>query len=207
MLIGILGHISAGKGVVSDNLVQNHNFKKDSFAHSLKDSCSVIFDWPRELLEGDTVESRNWREEIDPWWATKLNIDNFSPRLALQLIGTDALRNHFHPDIWLLSLENRLRQNPTNNVVIADARFPNEIEMIRRVGGKLIRVDRGEEPSWVRVATLANTGDKRAISIMETLYAGVHRSEWAWAGTKPDIIINNNGTLLDLDKQLSNLSF
>jgi len=52
MLIGIVGLISSGKDTVAERLVQEHNFKKDSFAKSLKDAVSSMFNWDREMLEG-----------------------------------------------------------------------------------------------------------------------------------------------------------
>ena len=63
MLIGVVGLIGSGKGTVSDRLEQKHNFRKDSFAKSLKDAVSSMFNWDREMLEGKTDESRAWREK------------------------------------------------------------------------------------------------------------------------------------------------
>ena len=123
MILGISGLIGSGKGTVADYLVNNYQFKKDSFAASLKDACAYIFDWPRHLLEGDTTDSRQWREETDEWWSDKLNIPSFSPRLALQLIGTESLRDHFDQNIWFLTMQNRIRKNPNQNIVISGKVF------------------------------------------------------------------------------------
>ena len=204
-LVGLLGSIGSGKGTVSDILVEKHNFVKDSFAASLKDGCAQIFDWPRDLLEGDTTESREWREQCDEWWAEKLGIDNFSPRLCLQLMGTNTIRHHFHQDMWLLTLENRLRKNPDQNTVIADVRFPNEIDLIRKVGGKLVLVKRGTPPEWMTLAKYANSGDSEALSQMRTKYSHIHESEWAWIGAEVDLIIDNNGTIEDLHEKVSTI--
>lgn len=201
-LIGLLGSIGSGKGTASDILVEQYDFKKDSFAASLKDGCAQFFDWPRHLLEGDTTESRDWREQCDEWWADKLGIDNFSPRLALQLVGTEALRKNFHEDIWLLTLENRIRKNPDQDVVIADVRFPNEVEMIRRVGGKLVLIKRGAPQDWMTTAKRANSGDSEAETIMRTKYSHIHESEWAWIGTETDMVIDNCGTIEDLQEKV-----
>jgi hypothetical protein len=37
---------------------------------------------------------------------------------------------------------------------------------------------------------------------METTYKDVHESEWNWAGYPVDYIIDNNGTLEDLEKKV-----
>lgn len=196
MLIGLLGFIGSGKGTVAERLVGNHNFRQDSFAASLKDVCAVMFDWPRDLLEGDTTVSRNWREQPDEWWSQKLGIENFTPRFALQHLGTDVLRKNFNQNIWFLSLQNRYRKSPSQNIVISDVRFQNEIKFIKENKGLLVCINRGESPWWVEEAVRANNGnsDSRHLLITE----GIHESEWAWVGTQMDYEIDNNGSIEEL---------
>lgn len=198
MIIGLLGLIGSGKGTVAEHLVKSHNFVPDSFAATLKDVCAVMFSWPRYMLEGDTAESRDWRETIDTWWAKELNIPNFTPRLALQLVGTDTIRNNFHQNMWLMTMKHRLQFNATQNVVISDTRFPNEVQLIKDMGGILIQVTRGHLPDWYDVAIDANRGDEAARLLMATKYSKIHSSEWAWVGTKVDYGLANDGTLLAL---------
>ena len=205
MIFGISGYIGCGKGTVAEQLTNKYGFRQDSFAKNLKDACAVLFDWPRHLMEGDTKESREWREQPDKWWAAKLGIPDFSPRLSLQLVGTNSLRNHFNENIWMLTLENRYRKNPEQHVVISDVRFPNELKFIKEMGGILIRVDRGHAPAWEVTATLANTGDASALAMMQDTYPTAHLSEWAWVGTEFDYVLNNNSTLLYLEEQVNDV--
>lgn len=188
-LIGLVGHIGSGKGTIADILVEKHGFHKESFANSVKDAVSVIFGWDRALLEGDTIHSRKWREEPDEWWSRKMG-RTFSPREALQLMGTEAGRDVFHQDIWIHSMERRL--NPNKNYVIADVRFPNEIAMIRDLGGKVIRVKRGQNPLWYADAVNANYSGKLKIKRFAEAHPEVHFSEWAWAGEAMDMVLDNN---------------
>lgn len=204
-IIGISGFINSGKNTVASQLIDIYGFRKDSFAASLKDASATIFDWDRQMLEGDTNESRAWREEVDSWWANKLGIDNFSPRLALQLIGTDSLRNHFNEGLWFLTLENRIRKNPNRDVVISDVRFPNEIKFIQSQGGIMIRVNRGPTPVWYETAIMANNGNSIAKTVMEKTYSFAHFSEWAWCGATFDYEIDNNGSLEDLNEQIKQI--
>lgn len=204
-LIGIIGFIGSGKDTVATILSDKHGFMKDSFSKSLKDACAMMFDWPRNMLEGDTNESREWREIVDPWWAEQLSIPNFSPRYALQIMGTDVLRNNFHQDLWFLTLRNRIRKNPDQDVVISDVRFPNEIKFIQDQGGILIRVNRGPSPVWFETAILANKGNSIAKDIMTKTYSTAHLSEWAWVGSKIDYDINNDSTLESLSMQVSDI--
>ena len=61
MIIGICGFIGSGKDTIADYLVNFHEFKRESFASSLKDAVSAVFGWNREMLEGRTKQSREWR--------------------------------------------------------------------------------------------------------------------------------------------------
>lgn len=187
MIVGLVGFIGAGKGSVADLLVERHGFIKESFANSVKDAVATIFGWNRALLEGDTPESRAWREQDDKFWSEKLG-KPFSPRLALQLMGTEAGRDVFHPDLWVHTVLNRCEKNPNSNYVIADVRFPNEIKAIHEAGGTVIRVRRGPEPEWYDAAYAVNMG--------KTIEPpNVHFSEWAWVGSKIDCEICNDDAL------------
>jgi hypothetical protein len=204
-IVGLLGYIGSGKGTVATQLVEEYNFRQDSFAASLKDACAAMFDWPRHLLEGDTKESREYREVVDEWWAQQLGIPNFTPRYALQIMGTDVLRNNFHQDMWFLTLRNRIRKNPEQSVVISDVRFPNEIKFIQDQGGILIKVNRGIDPAWYETAVMANKGNSIAKNIMEKTYSSAHLSEWAWVGSKIDYEVNNNGSMEELNIQVQDI--
>ena len=187
MIIGVCGLIGSGKGTVADILQNNHNFIKISFADSLKDAVSVVFGWDRALLEGDTTESRTWREQVDPWWAGRLGYADLTPRWVLQMWGTEVCREGFHRDIWIASMEKKL-QDSSKNYVIPDTRFPNEIAMIQRMDGQVWHVKRGEEPAWV--GRYLRTG-KPPVDI--------HPSEWEWLTSDFDLTINNYGTIATLE--------
>ena len=195
MYIGINGFINSGKDTASKYIESKESFVKDSFAATLKDICSTLFGWPRELLEGDTDVSRVWREEIDVWWANKLQIPFFTPRYALQHIGTEVFRDTFHQDIWLLTFQHRLEYKHKNkNVIISDCRFQNEINFFRDAGGKIILIDDGVRPEWYECALKANNGSKIHQTIMKDEFSKVHRSEWDWVGIVPDITVMNDFT-------------
>ena len=157
MIIGLTGFIGSGKDTVA-NMLCDLGATQVSFASPVKDVCASVFGWDREQLEGDTIESRDFRETPDIFWTRKLGIDNFTPRLALQLIGTDIMRNHFNADIWISSLEYRLRKSTNDIIVVSDARFQNELNLVKSMGGKVLTVVRDELPEWHDVAVKANQG-------------------------------------------------
>ena len=202
MIIGICGFIGSGKDTAADYLVNFHEFRRESFANTLKDAVSAVFGWDRDLLEGRTKAAREWREQVDPWWANRLGKPQLTPRWILQYWGTEVCRVGFHDDMWIASLENKLRKS-SDHVVISDCRFPNEIKSIKEAGGRVIWVQRGELPSWHIMAAKANHGDIVAKEKLKHL--GVHASETAWVGTDFDCIIDNNGSIDNLYQQLKSL--
>ena len=211
MIIGICGFIGSGKDTVAEYLVNKYGFLRESYAGTLKDSVANVFGWNREWLEGLTAESREWREQVDPWWAERLNIPHLTPRWVLQQWGTDVCRRAFHNDIWIASLESKLRDKK-DNIVISDCRFPNEIKSIKKQGGIVIWVKRGELPEWYECALLENTTDdddlwllQDAEELMEQKYPDVHASEWAWIGSKFNAVYENNGSLDELYTQIDKL--
>lgn len=194
MIIGLVGFIGSGKGTVGDILEQK-GFIKDSFAKPLKDACAVMFGWSRELLEGDTEMSRKWREEPDSYWSEKFGRE-FTPREALQKMGTEAGRDVFHKDIWVISLLNRAK---CKDVVVTDVRFQNEIEYIQGNGGIVIRVKRGEDPAWFSLLDKIKLETERT-KFMQ--HEHIHKSEWDWVGCEFNYTIANNGTIQDLGKDV-----
>ena len=200
MIVGITGFIGSGKDTIADYLVTFKGFRRMSFAEPLKDAVSAIFNWDRELLEGKTAHSREWREQVDEWWSARLAIPNLTPRWVLQYWGTEVCRIGFHEEIWIASVERKLSLamnsnfNYINNIVIPDTRFPNEIKMIRKLGGQVWAVKRGEDPDWL--VNLITKGEEPN---------DIHPSEWSWVTENVDHIIDNNGTIDDLKNKVSTL--
>jgi hypothetical protein len=202
MIIGICGLIGSGKDTIADYLVNFYEFRRESFANTLKDAVAAVFGWDRTMLEGRTKEAREWREEIDPWWAERLGMPTLTPRWVLQYWGTEVCRKGFHDDIWIASLENKLR-NSRDDVVISDCRFPNEIESIRKASGVIVWVKRGELPTWYDLAVSANQGHNLAQQELKRLR--IHASETSWIGTDFDHTIENDGGIADLYDQIEKL--
>ena len=209
MIVGVCGFIGSGKDSVADIIVnfltagvvgEFATYRKDSFASKLKDSVAVMYSWDRALLEGDTEESRKWREIVDSNWGV-------SPRKALQDVGV-AIRG-LDPDFWVRAMfAKHSVRNP--DIAITDARFPNEFGAIHARGGVLIRVVRGPDPEWV--AMIKNAGILSTDSVeyvneylMSTGFFNSsedlpHESEWRGAceDVDYDIVLRNEGTLKEL---------
>ena len=195
MIIGLCGFAGSGKGTLADFLVENHNFRKISFATKLKDVASVMFGWDRDLLEGITDESRAWREEVDEYWSNELE-QEVTPRIVLQLFGTNCVRNNLHNNIWVSIVKKTLIDNPDVNWVIPDIRFPNEVNVIQQqLNGLVWWIRRGELPDWYRTAAVDN---EIGSNDMLTKYSEVHESEYRWINTQFDNIIDNDSSIEEL---------
>lgn len=208
MIIGFVGFIGSGKDTAADYLVNFHGFRRDSFANTLKDAVANVFGWDRTLLEGRTAEAREWREQVDIWWANRLDMPHLTPRWILQYWGTDVCRKAFHDDIWIASVENKMRKTG-DNIVISDVRFPNEIAAIHNAGGIVVRITRGENPEWYDAAASANAGPEGnatwSISKSKLESIKIHASETAWVGGNIDHVISNDNSIDELFAQISQL--
>ena len=127
----------------------------------------------------------------EPW---EYELIKPTPRLLLQLMGTECGRQILHPSIW----ENALFADykPTGgysngphypNWIITDVRFPNEAEAVKKRGGKLIRVNRWEELRFKDYKKY----DPPAITKHASETALDNYTDW-------DYTISNNLTLNDL---------
>lgn len=192
MIIGLYGAQGSGKDTIANIMVAKHGYVQMSFASALKDVVSILFSWPREMLEGSTPESRLWREAPDPDWSHKTGIAGFSPRKALQYVGTDLIRNQVYANIWTGIVENRISMilgaNPAAKIVITDCRFLNEIEMLKKFGkGGANRVD----AFIIKV-------ERPSTEIVEKN----HVSETQYLEHKIDMTLLNNSTIEALEKSL-----
>ena len=196
MIIGICGLIGSGKGTVADILVEQ-GFKKISFADKLKDGVATVFGWDRSMLEGDTDNSREWREKEDIFW-TKETGRKVTPRIVLQEFGTDCMRDGFDNGIWVSLLKKQMLENP-GNYIVPDVRFRNEQDMLREIGGEVWWVQRRDLPEWWGLAILDNNTGSDTMSNYD-----IHSSEYKWADTndKFDNIIYNNSTIDSLKRQV-----
>ena len=192
-IIAICGFQSSGKDTLANILIKKYGYKKLSFGGTVKDVASIIFNWDRKMLEGDSKESREWREKVDDWWSKKLEIKNLTPRYILQQIGTDLFRNNFHKDIWINCLEKKLIDY--DKVVITDCRFPNELKILNKYNATIIQIYRGNLPEWFNDVKLGKKDPPKEL----------HESETSWIKESSNYNILNNGTIEELENIIKNI--
>ena len=174
-LIG-LGHKKrTGKDTAADGL-QRHGFQKISFARRLKETLGT-------LLFGDPNDRWVWDADLrtkplPEFWG-------MTPVQLLQQLGTEAIRKGIHPDFWVAVLEDYIRKSPGLRFVIGDVRFPNEVAMVKRLGGIVVKIER---------PGLEETADGRSAA---------HESETALDSyTGWDEIVVNDGTKTELYEKI-----
>ena len=157
-VIGITGQKFSGKDTLGDYFVNELGYTRIAFADALKEAVKCIFDFDDEQLYGSK------KEIPDDYW-------NFSARQALQFVGTDLFRNqistlspHIEKNIWVHVVKrkilNRIEKDPHAKFVITDARFPNEIDMVKELGGIVIKLRRNNN----------NTDTHESEALIESLY-------------------------------------
>lgn len=190
-LIGLAGCIGSGKDTVAEYLCQYYDFRRIAMAEKLKKVTSELFGWDLDVVNGYTPEAREAREIPDPYWSNALG-RKWSPRIALQYLGTEVFRENLHDDFWVQVTTKSILDHP-GSVVISDVRFSNEAKMIHDLGGKVWRIRRNTDPEWSRI----NFNTTQQLVGYFSNRSDVHASEWSSLSPemKYDRVIDNDSSL------------
>jgi len=129
-----------------------------SFADILKLSAMAIFGLDVENVDGtneqkDEPTKFKWRQfknflredtidqMIKEVGREKLWESNMSGRHILQVMGTDIFRS-IHGNVWVDACLKNVLEEGSELAIITDCRFPNEVEGIQKMGGRVIRFTR-----------------------------------------------------------------
>ena len=134
-IIGIAGLAGSGKDTIGEAIVafgklKNEKWEIKKFATELKRIASILTGY--KIQDFESQEFKN--AKLGPEWS------DMTVRDMLQKIGTDAMRDNLHPDVWVNALFSNYGYN--NKWIITDVRFPNEVERIKQHNGTLIKVVR-----------------------------------------------------------------
>ncbi len=221
--------VSQNQSVSLEDLIkgkfkENSDWEIKKMAGKLKDIACLLIGCTREQLEDREFKETPLGEE---WWYWKIygelvdyrsrNISEFkepipelikpTPRLLLQLLGTECGREIIHPNIWVNALFADYKLTRPNsslgdislgmpNWIITDVRFPNEAKAIKDRGGIVIRVNRNPTLKIGALFTYKD-GSKEVITQKE------HPSETGLDDYKDfDYVIENNGTIEDLYREV-----
>lgn len=133
VVIGLSGYVGTGKTSVSDWFVQNHGFKRASFADPIRKMLMALGLTENELRDPILKEKPNRR------------LLGRTPRHAMETLGTDWARKLMHPQFWVAQFALHIADMPF--VICDDVRFQNEVEAMAELGAKVYRLNvPGREP-------------------------------------------------------------
>ncbi len=127
-----------------------------NFADQLKVLCAELFNIPYECMYG-TDEQKNQLQEHLLWenmpgiytgWDQGLHdyvkyhaAGPMTAREFMQFFGTDVCRKIYEP-IWVNACIHKIQKEESELAIIADVRYPNEVDAILAAGGKVVRLER-----------------------------------------------------------------
>jgi hypothetical protein len=191
--------VSQNQSVSLEDLIkgkfkENSDWEIKKMAGKLKDIASILIGCTREQLEDREFKEKElgeqwlvykshgsifttWQEAYEYCGEQESDVDSYTltPRLMLQLLGTDCARKIIHPNTWANAFwaDYKIENNP--KWIITDCRFPNEADSIKERNGIIIRVERGN------------------------IKSSNHPSETGLDDYKDfDYVIQNNGTIEEL---------
>jgi hypothetical protein len=225
MIIGISGRMGSGKNTVGDIIekicLTNEGpvFEQKSFAGKLKQIASLLTG-----IDVNKFEDQEFKKALlGPEWGTvRTNPLNAIPvfedvkfnqmmsvRELLQKLGTEAMRDGLHENVWVNALfcdyKMSYRQHPDIEYVdhkaypnwcITDMRFPNELEAVIKKGGITIRV--------VRPCSECGGIGYHKMSCSKQ-YPKQHASETALDDAKFHYEIINDGSIKDLIEKVKQI--
>lgn len=219
-LVGVSGHMGSGKDTVgeiikyltSPEAISKGSFSKckemgyvyettwsiEKFAAKLKLVAQILTGVPAYKFEDQEFKKLEMPNEWSIGYGKRLDgtytdILPMTYREFLQKLGTEAMRDGLHTNVWVNALfadykdvyagswgqGNHMYEKP--NWIITDMRFPNEFDAVKKRGGITIYVHRPDTHSLQ--------------SMIE-----VHESETALDNHEFDYAIINQGSIEDLVK-------
>lgn len=144
MILGLSGWARAGKDTVGKILVEQYGFERMAFAEGVYAAAEAL-----DPIVGVPFGNSRLSDALDHYKGWHDAKDHPEVRRLLQRIGTEVGREVIDPDVWVMALANRLEWtslgltvSPDRNYVITDVRFFNEANWVKRVGGKVVRIQR-----------------------------------------------------------------
>ena len=178
----------------------NWEISKYSFGRALKE---IVVDLSRIFINADfsadAMDNLEYKETIRPEYTLYIGSNEqpqpFVIRTLLQQVGTDILRKQLGDDIFAKAVITKIdeqftnRSNRSNQIaIVADLRFPNEQQAINKFCKK-------NDYRCITIYIERNSRICNAAHSSESYYNSLHKN----------IIINNNGTLSDLEVELKKI--
>lgn len=177
-------------------------FYKDYFYKNGEENMTTV-------MNAVPCTKERYEEELRVNWQTAYKV-HYTPRLLLQHIGTELMRNQLLDNIWVNSLMSKYKSKKYSigidkvghqtiidrfpNWIITDTRFENELKAVKDRNGISIRVKSDYATTDLGRLLIGTTG------------GGIeHESETALDTATFDYEVDNNSTILDLIEKVRNI--
>lgn len=180
VLIGIGGLLASGKDTVADHLVEQHGFIKMGMSEPLNDALLALNPW----IDDPTYAFIRYQQLHAEVGYTQAK-ENPEVRRLLQTLGTEVGRDMIDPEVWTKIAERRIlfHMAAGRSVILTGIRFPNERDMIKRIDGTLIWVER-------QYTSLVTPGGSPAGT-----HSTKHASENTLSADDFNMVLDNDSTL------------
>lgn len=142
IIIAFSGKKRSGKNTAANFMKQffpkKLGYEELAFADPVKRTAAIALGLPLDYFFCD-------KNKVEVF--TFCDGKKMTGRTILQTLGTEALRDNFNDSVWLTNAINRINQSPANVILITDLRFLNELDFLRNIGAKTIRINRGDLPN------------------------------------------------------------
>jgi hypothetical protein len=130
LVVGITGTAGSGKTTVARIMCDRYDFSRVRLAEPIKKMARALG------LTHDQVDGPLKEIPLD-------ELCGKTPRYVMQTLGTEWGRRTIGEDIWVRVAQKEIGRLVSNgvSVVVDDVRFPDEAEMIRKLGGAMVRVE------------------------------------------------------------------
>jgi hypothetical protein len=129
------------------------------------------------------------------------------PKPTAQLIEYGQAMRNIDPNVWVRPTMNRIRHH--NDIraqagldmpahIFTDIRQPNEYEAVKNSGAVMVKIVR---PEWMRVETMLELGEEVSTDVLNAPTER-HLDNFGY-----DYIIYNDGTIKDLERQVTELVY
>lgn len=106
-----------------------------NFADPLKkDICMNILGLTESQCYGNDIHKNSMTDIV---WEGK----NLTAREVMQIVGTDIFRK-MKTNVWADATMIKINNEKPSLALIADCRFPNEVDVVKKIGGLVIRLTR-----------------------------------------------------------------
>ena len=170
---------------------------KIAFGYKMSSGKDTCVDYIIQKYGGHKVSFSKYLYDILHYAQKVCGFDIEKDRKFLQWVGTEWAREK-DPDVWVrLTIQEseqieKDKKNEKKNIYCSDVRFLNEFEALKKNGWIMIKINRPENKSDVRIGTGSS------LHISENILDKVNDKEW-------DYIIENNGTKENLFQNLENI--